>query len=238
MDGEYVYCYPPPGHEKYDADGNLLYCRVVKPIYGMPQSGRRLQRKLYPWLESLPLRRLDDSDGNVFVYDDPTGKETFVLGCYVDNFQIAHSAELDAHGVPTDKSSFYYRFHESLMRDWDVVDEGPMVDLLGIEVLYHGNGAITLHQQKYVEKLLARFLPSGAPKHIRRSTLPYSKQFEKRLETALHGSTPDRPSHPQLVRPFQERIGSLMYLCRSTRCDVVFPVHQLARAMSRPTRPS
>ena len=50
LEGESVYCFPPAGHETKDADGNLLFCEIVKPVYGMPQSGRRLQRKLYPWL--------------------------------------------------------------------------------------------------------------------------------------------------------------------------------------------
>ena len=48
------------------------------------------------------LRQLDDSDSCVFVYDDPSGKETFVVGIYVDNLQIVHSAELDANGDPVD----------------------------------------------------------------------------------------------------------------------------------------
>ena len=235
LEGEKVYCYPPQGHETYDANDELLFCEITKPIYGMPQAGRRLQRKLYPWLESMGLRRLDDSDGNVFVYDDPQRKETFILGCYVDNFQIVHSAALDKKGKPTDSSSYYAKFRAQLLRDWEVVDEGLMVDLLGIEATYHGNGAITLHQKTYIDKLLEKFLPSGAPSHISPRTLPFSKDFERRVEEAVEGSTAANPAHPRLVKPFQERIGSLMYLCRCTRCDVAFPVHRLAQAMSRPT---
>ncbi|MDA0878653.1 MAG: reverse transcriptase domain-containing protein [archaeon] len=236
LEGETVFCYPPAGHETFDPKtGELLFCEIVKPVYGMPQAGRRLQRKLYPWLESVGLRRLDDSDGNVFVYDDPTGKETFILGCYVDNFQIVHSVALDKKGIPTDPNSFYSKFRSQLLKDWEVVDEGPMTDLLGIQAEYHENGSITLHQESYIEKLLAKFMPDGAPKHIPADSLPFSKNFESRVEAALEGSTPSSPAFPHLVRPFQERLGSLMYLCRCARCDVAFPVHRLAQAMSRPT---
>ena len=156
LEGESVFCYPPAGHETYDKDNNPLYCEIVKPVYGMPQAGRRLQRKLYPWLESVGLRRLDDSDGNVFVYDDPSGKETFVLGCYVDNFQIVHSVDVNEKGKPADDSSFYAKFRNQLLRDWDVLDEGPMTDLLGIEVIYHSNGSVTLHQNSYITRRCSR----------------------------------------------------------------------------------
>ena len=168
--------------------------------------------------------------------DSPSGSgETFVLGCYVDNFQICHSAELDSSGAAVDKSSFYHKFHTALLLDWSVVDEGPMVDLLGIQAVYHKSGHVTLHQADYIDKMLARFLPSGRPSQIPAATLPYSKKFEARLIAALAGSTPHKPAYPELVKPCQERIGSLMYLCRSTRPDICFPVHQLAQAMSRPT---
>ena len=42
---------------------------------------------------------------------------------------------------------------DSLTADWDVTDEGPMEDLLGIEVDYLPDGAIKLHQTSYVQSL-------------------------------------------------------------------------------------
>ncbi len=48
-----------------------------------------------------------------------------------------------------------------LASDWDVTDEGPMEDLLGIEVQYNKDGSIKLHQTKYIEKLVEKFLPGG-----------------------------------------------------------------------------
>ena len=78
------------------SDGRPKVCVVTKPIYGIPQAGRRLQRKIFPWcVDVMGLRQLDDSDDCVFVWDDPAGKETFAVGIYVDNMQIVHSAELN-----------------------------------------------------------------------------------------------------------------------------------------------
>ena len=47
--------------------------------------------------------------------------------------QIVHSAELDEDGVALDANSYYAKFMAQLRADWDIVDEGPMTDLLGID---------------------------------------------------------------------------------------------------------
>ena len=233
IEGEAVYCLMPPGQESRDKDPYI--CKVVKPIYGIPQAGRRLQRRVFPWMvERMGLRQLDDSDSCVFVYDDPKGKETFVIGLYVDNMQIVHSAELNADGDATDSSSFYHRFITQLRSDWDIVDEGPMIDLLAIEVIYLPDGSIKLHQESYVRKLLAKYLPDGPPASLQRNSLPYSDTVLMDVIIALDSSTAAEPGHPQLVKQYQERIGALLYLATSTRADLAYIVPLFCRAMSRP----
>ena len=71
-----------------------------------------------------------------------------MLGVYVDNLQIVHSGDID------DESSKVSQFLRSIQEEWDVEDEGPMHDILGIEVIYRDNGTITLHQASYIDKLL------------------------------------------------------------------------------------
>jgi hypothetical protein len=55
-EGEVVYCHMAPGYEQYGKDGKSLVLRVEKPIYGIPQAGRRLQRQIFPWLKEIGLR--------------------------------------------------------------------------------------------------------------------------------------------------------------------------------------
>ena len=62
VDGEVVYTRLPPGAVEYDADGSPRLARVDKPIYGIQQAGRRLQRMLFAWLTSQGFAALDDSD--------------------------------------------------------------------------------------------------------------------------------------------------------------------------------
>ena len=48
----------------------------------------------------------------------------------------------------------YARFTTKLASDWEVEDEGPLKDMLGVEVQRNKDGSITLHQRGYVRKVL------------------------------------------------------------------------------------
>ena len=54
-------------------------------------------------------------------------------------------------------TSYYNKFMRQLRKDWDIVDEGPMEDLLGIECNTNPDGSITLHQNKYINSVINRF---------------------------------------------------------------------------------
>ena len=232
VEGEVVYCRMPDGYVEHDTKGRPYILRIEKPIYGIQQAGRRLQRAVVEWMTNMGLRQLDDSDNCVWVYDDPKNSETFAVGIYVDNLQVVHSVELDGDGNPTQEGTFYGKFMAQLRTDWDIVDEGPMTDLLGIQVKYNENQSITLHQQKYIEAMLKRFYPKGLPSTVARSTLPYTSEIRKHVIEALEL---DAGTYPDLVTPFQQRVGSLMYCCTATRPDIAFVVHHLCRCMAKPT---
>ena len=236
VEGEVVYCLPPPGAPTHDSSGRPLVCMIEKPIYGIPQAGRRLQRKVFPWCtDVMGLRQLDDSDSCVFIYDDPLGTETFAVGIYVDNLQIVHSAELNSDGDAIDPNSFYAKFMFQLRKDWDVVDEGPMEDLLGIECSTNSDGSITLHQNKYINSMINRFFTPEERGSLKKVSIPYTSNLAQLVIEALDGSTASEPGYPELVKEYQRMVGSLMYCCTATRPDLAYAVHQHCRALSRPT---
>ena len=135
----------------------------------------------------MKLRQLDDSDDCVFVWDDPSGKEKFSVGIYVDNMQIVHSAELDENGVALDANSYYAKFMAQLRADWDIVDEGPMTDLLGIDCDKQPDDSILLHQGRYIRKMLSNYAPDG-PIH-KRCSVPYSSDLPRLVIEAYEGSS-------------------------------------------------
>ena len=153
------------------------------------------------------------------------------MGVYVDNLQIVHSAKLDSSGRGPEGCE-YNKFMDQLSADWDITDEGPMEDLLGIEIDYLANGSIKLHQTSYINKIVDRFLPDGALPKAQRNSLPYSQDFLQNVNDALAQTTVE---HPELVQAMQERVGCLMYATTATRPDIAYPVHQLCRCMHKPT---
>ena len=230
VDGEVVYCHLPVGYPETDSSGRPRVAKVQKPIYGIQQAGRRLQRILFQWLEAQGFVNHDDSDPCIFSLTSPSG-EILTIGVYVDNFQIVHSAELDSKGRGP-VGCAYNTFMDKLASDWDVTDEGPMDDLLGMEIDYNDDGSIKLHQTKYIEKLVEKFLPDGPLPKAQRNSLPYSKQFLVSINDAIAQTEVE---YPELLSPMQSRVGSLMYATTSTRPDIAFPVHQLCKCLHKPT---
>ena len=230
VEGEVVYTHLPVGYPEFDAKGRPKLAKIKKPIYGIQQAGRRLQRMLFEWLREQGFKPLDDSDPCIFSLDCPNG-EVLKVGVYVDNLQIVHSVSLGASGRGPEGCA-YNSFMDKLSSDWDVTDEGPMEDLLGIEVEYNADGSIKLHQRKYIEKIVERFLPNGPLEKCQRNSLPHSEEFLQRINDALSRDTVD---YPELVKPMQERTGCLMYATTSTRPDIAYVVSQLCKCMHKPT---
>ena len=99
-----------------------------------------------------------------------------------------------------------------------------MLDLLGIDCDRQADGSILLHQTSYVKKMLARFAPDG-PKH-KNVSVPYSSDLPRLVIEAFEGSTAVEPAYPELIKPYQQRVGALMYACTGTRPDLAYAVQQ------------
>ena len=233
LEGEVVYCLPPPGegYATIGKDGLPMVCKIVKPVYGMAQAGRRWQRTLYPWLEEYGFTQLSP-DSSVFTLkrtmDAPTGKreETLHLGAYVDDLCVLYEHD--------DKYSLYHDFTTKLQERWKVEDEGDLHDLLGIEFRF-GSDTITLHQQTYIEKLCADFLPDGVPPQFQANKPPCDHGLPLHVVEAMSQEA-DAEVDTELLRRYQSLVGALLYCSGNTRPDVAFAVGMLCRAMSKPTK--
>ena len=230
QEGEVVYCSMPPGHETTGADGRERVCRVEKPIYGMAQAGRRWQRAIYPWLTSPEVGLSQcSSDSSVFTIMEtvqtPEGPrdEYLIVGCYVDDLFCLYSHD--------DEFSVYSRFTTQLEEAWDVDDEGPVADLLNVEISSEG-GCVVMRQTGYIERLVKDYLPDGVPNSHQEGSTPCDETIGQAVADAL--ACLDEPD-PVLRRRYQSLVGALLYCASNTRPDVGYSVGMLCRAMSRPT---
>jgi hypothetical protein len=227
--GEVVYCLAPPGYEKRDSDGNEMICKVVKPIYGMAQAGRRWQRGLFAWLKEFGFQQ-SQHDNCVFHCEremqTPDGPrlEKLLLGVYVDDLATGYK-----YG---DKHSLYRLFTTELQKRWKVEDEGALSDLLGIE-FNNSDGVVELKQSAYIRKLTDVYLPDGVPTTFQRNKTPCSEELPQQvLEAVLQDAD---SIDPQLLKKYQSIVGALLYCATNTRPDVAYSVGLLCRAMGKPT---
>jgi len=160
--------------------------------------------------------------------DTPSGKreETLHLGAYVDDLCVLYEHD--------DKCSLYHDFTTKLQERWKVEDEGDLHDLLGIEFRF-GSDTITLHQQTYIEKLCADFLPDGVPPQHQANKPPCDHNLPLHVVEAMSQEA-NAEVDAELLRRYQSLVGALLYCSGNTRPDVAFAVGMLCRAMSKPTK--
>ena len=238
LEGEVVYCHAPPGHPSTGSDGREQVLKVIKPIYGMAQAGRRWQRTLYPWMEEWCAKSdhfADASftrlfaDSNVFTckrtVNTPTGKreEHLIIGVYVDDCFILYSHD--------DEYSLYHRFTADLASRWKVDDEGPVSDLLGVEISSE-DGIVELKQTAYIEKMTATWYPDGVPSTFQSNQTPTSPLLAQNVADALVDISVRDPAS---IKRFQSLVGALLYASTNTRPDIAYSVGMLCRVMAKPT---
>ena len=238
-DGEVVYCSLPPGYEhrmengkpvaNLGADGLPRVLRIEKPVYGMSQAGRRWQRTLFPWLLAHGFTQ-HDADPCVFSIlrdttapDGSTRSEKLVIGCYVDDLFAAYSHD--------DEHSLYHSFITALQASWDVEDEGPISDLLNVEIERTDN-CVSLRQTSYITRMAEMHFPDGVPNTIQSTSTPCGPNIEGLVLEALERV---EPPDAKLLQKFQSLVGGLLYCSTNTRPDIAFAVGMLCRTMSRPT---
>ena len=92
---EKVYFTQPPGeNHSIGRDGKPKICIACRPIYGMRQAGRRLQRKLNPWMLAQSFAR---SFYDTCVHWIRLGDDILIVGIYVDDMIVLH--KLDGSGT-------------------------------------------------------------------------------------------------------------------------------------------
>ena len=150
-----------------------------------------------------------EADPGLFVHHGKQS-DTYVL-IHVDDILIAGQVD----GVSMVKSM--------LAKVFKVKDLGTATFYLGMDLVRNREErTLVLTQKRYVNDLMARYVPPGA----RPKSLP------------LDGTAPLRKAGVTLesVNPsYAEIVGSLMYLAVCTRPDIAQAVGALARYMAKPT---
>ena len=107
---------------------------------------------------------------------------------------------------------------------------GKINYFLGMAIDQHADYSISVHQTKYIEKMLDKFVPSHSVNSVKHSK-PCSPEAFSRLSIAKDDNERERVSK----LPYLQIIGSLLYLSTMTRPDISFYVTMLCKYMHDPS---
>lgn len=187
--------------EHYD-DGSGRVCRLNRSIYGLKQAGRQWNHKLDQALRKFGLNK---SKLDPCIYF--SGKLSILIAIYVDDFLIFFKCATTLSQVK-----------QYLNSTFKMKDLGVVSSCIGMRIKQFEN-IIEIDQTVYVQQILERFgmtdskpvkTPSDASEKLTVQTIT--------AEDSLVGKV-----------PYQEAVGSLLYLAQSTRPDIAFAVGNVSR---------
>ena len=187
--------------EKFD-DGTNKVCKLKKSLYGLKQAGRQWNKKLDYALQNYGLTK---SKADPCIYYKKC--DEIIVAIYVDDFLMFYKNENELEKVKN-----------FLNNNFNMKDLGIAKNCLGLRI-NQTSEFIELDQIQYINEILHRFgmqdcKPVGSPS-----------------DTNQKLTIKDVNDNNSLVGkvPYQEAVGSLLYLTQGTRPDIAFAVNNASR---------
>lgn len=181
--------------------------KLKKALYGLKQSGREWNEKLDSILKTFGMMKCDSDS---CVYMKGSGKSLLIIGVYVDDILLA---SFDDTGLE--------RCKEFISKNFKLVDKGSVNHFLGLEV-ERNQSEIKIGQKQFILDLLKQFNMNDCRKGL----------------TPLDPGLQLKCTNEECVRSdktlYQSLIGSLLYLAKCTRPDLLHTVIKLASHNSDP----
>ena len=221
MDAE-IYVDPPKGFESKGKDGQPRVLRLKKALYGTKQAARLWQQALIKRLIAMGFKQ-SPHDPCIFRYVGKHGE--CLIGAYVDDLLCACSSpdtfawfsSLFLHS-DTNPDGFYGKHL------------GKVNYFLGMAIDQYDDYSISVHQMKFITKMLDKFIPSHQTNSIKHHK-PCSPESFSKLSTAKDDLERERMA----ALPYLELVGSLLYVAGMTRPDVAYYVTTLCKFMHDPS---
>lgn len=192
-------------------DGSFVgkYCRLLKSIYGLKQASRVWNLELDCFLKGL---QFVQSKYDPCVYTRKQGNVCTYIAVYVDDLLIF-----------SNNKSEKLKLKANLMNRFQMKDLGKAHYILGYRIQYdQDQHVLTLDQTKYVEEILERFNMKDC--NGVKTPMDPNQIFTPDM---CPQSEADKMEMRKI--PYQEAIGSLLYLSQGTRPDITFAVSFLSR---------
>lgn len=198
---EDIYVVPPEGFETNEE--NKVW-KLKKAVYGLKQSGRCWNIKLNEVLINIGLTQCK-SDPCIYTLNNNSA-QILIVAIYVDDLLI----------FSNDKN-LRVNLKKNLMSNFDMKDLGVAKNCLGMHITVDSNSnSIYLDQKEYILKILKKFNMIDCK--------PVNTPMEKGLDFDNFECKED-----QCDVPYQEAVGSLLYLSQISRPDISYATSLLSR---------
>lgn len=198
---EEIYIEQPEG---FNDESNRV-CRLKKSLYGLKQSGRQWNFKLDDTLKSFGLIK-SKMDPCIYFNENLD----LIIAIYVDDLLIFWK-----------NASVLDHIKKALNTSFKMKDLGTAKCCLGINIK-QSNGKIELDQKNYINKVLERFNMKDCKPISTPSDLNQKLSMNSKDDSEAHDESKQRI-------PYQEAVGSLLYLAQCTRPDISFAVNDVSR---------
>ena len=187
-----------------------LVAKLLRPIYGLKQSGRNWNKELDEFLTKQGFRRLKAS-GCVYISGYWTIVVIYVDDIFVFSRDLAPSTDLV----------------RCITKAYEAKDLGEISYALGVKVSWNNAGGVCLSQKAYIKSILKQYNMV----ECRGATTP--------LEPGVKISKEDSPKTQEEREkmsevPYRRLIGSLIYLALNTRPDLLYAVTKLSQYNTDP----
>ena len=204
---EEVYLDQPKDFEKLDSNCNKLVCKLKKSIYGLKQAAKNWYQELSNFLIQQGFER---SKHHYCLFLKKKEDDKLYVLTWIDDLVIAGNSQTKIDKLKSSPESKFKM--DDIDLDW----------FLGMQIL-KTEKEITLDQEKYTQNILEQFnmqncKPSKTPAEI-----------NLKLEVAQEDSV-RIDSHE-----FRSLVGSLLYLAKQTRPDIMWITNVSSRFMNDPT---
>lgn len=198
---EDIYVIPPKGSEGID---NGKVWKLKKAVYGLKQSGRCWNIKLNKVLVNLGLSQCK-SDPCIYTLRNNSG-QTLIVAIYVDDLLIF-----------SNQKNLRENLKKNLMSKFDMKDLGIAENCLGMHITRDlKNKKLFIDQREYTLKILKKF------------NMYDSKPVSTPMEKGLEFDDSVKCNNVDNI-PYQEAVGSLLYLSQISRPDIAFVTSLLSR---------
>ena len=203
--------------------GKKYFLKLLKPIYGLKQSGRLFCNELHSLLLENGFMRMP-TDSCLFKleadrrsldagYKGPPCKEIIMVGTYVDDLTFSTTSDLAA--------DFFYK----LLRSRFTINErdtGDIHYMLGVRIRQDlAKGTITMDQTAAIEALAKKFGLHNSPSSRLNATPMTLERLERQTQT-----TDTTGFH------YLSAVGSLLHIAQLTRPDIAYAVGVCSRHSS------